>query len=518
MTGGGGVAGNSVSGGTQYGPVFQGQNFRDVRVTSVTWAAPVPVALAQLPPLASGFTGRGREIAEVVGLLSAAGGAGAVVVSALGGLAGVGKTALAVQAAHAARAAGLFPGGVLFVDLHGYDVAPVRAGQALDALLRALGVPGEHVPETVEERAGLYRSKLASIPLPVLVIADNASSEAQVRPLLPGPGPHLVLATSRHTLGGLGARLLDVTVLDNDAGAALLDAVLRAARPGDERVTGDPGAAARLVGVCGGLPLALRITAALLAADLSVTVGDVAGDLADEAGRLAALVYDDGGGTSAPSVAAAFDLSYRQLDPAVARLFRLLPVNPGPDVSAAAVAALAGAGEREARRLLGQLARAHLVESAGVAGRWRMHDLVRVYAGQLSDAGAGAGADGREAARDRLLDFYVTTADAADGHLRALAGAPVPAGFSGRDAALAWLDAERPGLIAAVTMGAGAGRDQAAMELPLSLAEYLVWRRRFDDQLGILAVSRDTAARLGDRPRQAAALTSRQRAVGGAPV
>lgn len=132
---------------------------------------------------------------------------------------------------------GWFGGGVLFVDLHGYDETPVEAGQALDALLRGLGVAAEHILPTTEERAALYRSALAQIPEPVLVIADNASAEAQIRPLLPGAGPHTVLVTSRHTLARLGARLVDVTVLDEDASVALLDAALRTARPGDERIS-----------------------------------------------------------------------------------------------------------------------------------------------------------------------------------------------------------------------------------------------------------------------------------------
>ena len=126
------------------------------------------------------------------------------------GLAGIGKTSLAVQAGHAASNRGWLEGGVLFIDLHGYDEKPVQPVQALDALLRALGAPAEHIPPTVEERAALYRSVLAQIADPVLVIADNASSEAQVKPLLPGTGPHKVLVTSRHTLAGLGARLVDV--------------------------------------------------------------------------------------------------------------------------------------------------------------------------------------------------------------------------------------------------------------------------------------------------------------------
>src|SRR6185437_2467151 len=171
-------------------------------VSAVGQAAAAPVALNQLPPLAARFTGRETELAQVAGLLNPAAGTGAVVVSAVAGLAGVGKTTLAVHAAHAARASGWFGGGVLFVDLHGYDPRPVQPGQALDALLRALGVPGEPIPEGSEERAALYRSALDQVPGPVLVIIDNASAEAQVRPLLPGSGPHRVIITSRHTLAG----------------------------------------------------------------------------------------------------------------------------------------------------------------------------------------------------------------------------------------------------------------------------------------------------------------------------
>jgi hypothetical protein len=358
--------------------VLQGRDFSNLTFVT-SQAAAAPVARAQLPAPVAGFTGRRGELAEFAGLLDPAGGAGAVVVS-VAGLAGVGKTALAIQAGHAARGAGWFPGGVLFIDLHGYDDAPVQPGQALDSLLRALGVPGEHIPPGAEDRAGLYRSVLAQVAEPVLVIADNASSEAQVRLLLPGPGPHRVIITSRHTLAGLGARLLDVTVLDQQAAVALLDEVMRLARPEDDRVSADPVAAGELAGICGGLPLALRIAGALLAADPALTAAELAGELRGEVGRLEALAYDDGGGTSAPSVAAAFELSYRQLDAAAALLFRLLPVNPGPDVSTAAAAALAGWRAGEARRVIGRLARAHLVEPAGGAGRWRMHDLLGLYA------------------------------------------------------------------------------------------------------------------------------------------
>ena len=498
--------GNTISGGIQQGPVLQGRDFSNL--TFVTnQAGAVPVARAQLPALVAGFTGRETELARLAGLLNPAGGAGAVVVSAVAGLAGVGKTALAIQAGHAAREASWFPGGVLFIDLHGYDDLQVRPGQALDSLLRALGVPGEHIPPETEDRAGLYRSVLAQIAEPMLVIADNASSEAQVRMLLPGPGPHRVIVTSRHTLAGLGARLLDVTVLAAMAGVALLNRVLRTARPEDDRISADRQSAARLAGICGGLPLALRIAGALLAADPALTTAELADELADEIRRLKVLQYDDGSGTSALSVAAAFELSYRQLDGAAARVFRLLPVNPGPDFSTAAVAALADWPAAEARRAIGRLTKAHLVETAGsVTGRWRMHDLLHLYARQLSDGSAGS--DEREQARDQLLKYYLNGACAADSHLKALAGTPVQADFTDRNDALAWLDAERPSLVAAVHMAANTDRDQVAIELPLHLSEYLLWRRQFDDLLAVLTISREIAHRKGNQANESAALNN----------
>jgi len=379
-----GQPGNTIRGGIYQAPVIQATGDVDA---SFHLPAAAPVALAQLPLKAADFTGRDEDMAKLAGLLDPVGGAAAVVVSAVTGLAGVGKTTLAVQAGHAAVRRGWFGGGVLFIDLHGYDQEPVKPSQALDALLRALGVPAEHIPATVEERAALYRSAMAQITDPVLVIADNASSDAQVKPLLPGTGCHRVLVTSRHTLAGLGARLLDVTVLDDDAAIELLDTALRTARPDDDRVSGDQRAARRLARACGGLPLALQIIAALLNTDLPLSASDLADQLAVEAGRLERLRYDDGGGAGAPSVAAAFEMSYRKLDETQAREFRLLAFNPGPGASTAAISVLADLPVSNARSVLADLARAHLVEAApGTADRWRMHDLVRIYGQRLYSA------------------------------------------------------------------------------------------------------------------------------------
>jgi len=492
---------NTIGGGNQYGPVFQGRYF-DVTVQA---AASAPVALAQLPPTVTGFTGRGDELLMVTNFLDPASAAEAVVVSAVAGLAGVGKTTLAVAAGHAVRERGWYQGGVLFIDLHGYDDRHVEPGQALDAMLRALGVPGEHIPPGTEERCGLYRSVLAQISEPVLVIADNASSEAQVRLLLPGEGPHRAVVTSRHTLAGLDARLLDITVLDTEAGVALLEAALAAARPDDQRVSADRPNAARLAETCGGLPLALQITAALLKADPTLTVSELADELADELVLLQKLRYDDGSGSGSPSVAAAFELSYRQLDETAARVFRLLPVNPGPDLSTAAAAVLADLPTGELRSVLSRLAQAHLIEAAaGAARRWRMHDLLRLYALQRSDACALP--DGREQAVDRLLQYYEETAHAATTHLSVPSEIPLSATFTDRDNALTWLDAERPNLIAAVVTAANTGREQISIKLSADLPVYLELRRRFDDLLVICTVCLDATRRLGKRANEAGAL------------
>jgi tetratricopeptide (TPR) repeat protein len=383
----------------------------------------------------------------------------------------------------------------------------VEPAQALDAVLRALGLPGEQIPPGTEERAGLYRSVLAQFDEPLLVIADNASSETQARLLLPGPGPHRVVVTSRHTLAALGARLLDVTVLGDEDGVALLEAAVRAARPDDGRVSDDPIAAVTLAGICGGLPLALQIVAALLKADRVLSVRDLADELACERVRLEGLRYDDGSGAAAPSVAAAFELSYRRLDEISARVFRLLPTNPGPDFSTETAAVLADLPIGQVRRLLGDLAKAHLIEAAPYApGRWQMHDLLRLYARQMSDAYADD--DSREQARDRLLSHYHHKAQAADDHLRALLDMTVPDDFTDREAALAWLDAERINLVAAVTMAEDTGVHDVAIALSFALGYYLNWRRHFDDLLIVTATSLKAGRQLGRRVAEGGALTN----------
>lgn len=354
-------------------------------------------------------------------------------------------------------------------------------------------MPDERVPHDVEQWAGLYRAVLAEISGPVLVIVDNAYSEAQVRPLLPGAGSHRVVVTSRQTLAGLDARLVDVTVLEAEASVGLLDAALRTSRPDDDRITADLDATGRLATECGGLPLALQITAALLKADPALSAAELAEELAVESARLDQLAYDDASGHAAPSVAAAFELSYRRLEEIPARVFRLLPVNPGPDASTAAAAVIADLPVSDLRKTLAGLVQAHLVEAApGGPSRWRMHDLLRLYAERLSNAHGDT--DEGEQARDRLLGYYLK-----------MSGMAVKQ-FTDRDSGLAWLDAERANMVAAVTIAADTGRDQVAMELPLVLAGYFDWRRRFDDLLATTTISLDVSRRLGDKHHEGRAL------------
>ncbi|MDT0574084.1 tetratricopeptide repeat protein [Streptomyces sp. DSM 3412] len=463
-------------------------------------AAAAPEALAALPPRPGGFTGRDGETAE---LLRALDGSAAVLVSAVSGLGGIGKTALAVETAHLACGEGWFPGGVLFVDLHGYDEEPVTADQALQSLLRALGVPPERIPARADDRASLYRSVLAERGRErgaMLVLADNASSPDQVRPLLPGDGRHRVLVTSRDRLTQLGARLVPLDQLTPKDARGLLDLALRTAEPGDSRVTDDADAAGRLADLCGHLPLALQIAAALLVEDPGMPVAELVDELAASRDRLAQL--DDG----ARSVRAAFDLSYRRLPSGQARLLRLLALAPGPEVSDEVAAALVGA---EAAPLgeLRALARAHLVERGSGRGWWRLHDLVRVFG-----AGAVAGDEGLseegEEARERVLGLYHRRALEADMRLRWLPGMAEPELFADRGAALEWCDGERAGLVAAVSWGREVRFAELAVQLAEYLGEYLAWRRYFDNWITVSRAACEAAQRVGDRVGEAGAWTS----------
>ncbi|GHG97967.1 hypothetical protein GCM10018780_23780 [Streptomyces lanatus] len=465
----------------------------------------VPEALTGLPPRPGGFTGRAEETAALLAALDPAGAAqsSAVLVAAVTGLGGIGKTALAVETAHLACERGLFPGGVLFIDLHGYDQEPVAADHALQALLRALGIAPGHIPNTADERAVLYRSTLAARARErgaVLVLADNASSPDQVRLLLPADNRHRVLVTSRDRLPQLGARLVRLDQLSPKEAYELLDRALRIADPDDSRVGDDPDMAERLARLCGHLPLALQIAAALLAEDPDMPVAELVAELGESRDRLEYL--DDG----ERSVRAAFELSYRRLPSEQARLLRLLALAPGAEVSDQVVAALVGAEVPPARELKA-LARAHLLERGSGRGRWRLHDLVRAFGARVVAGDAALREEG-DVARTRVFAFYGLGTIAAHAWLSWLPGKSQPQLFADRAQAVAWLDDERAGMVAAILWGLEERYADSAAGLAELLTPYLAWRRHFDDLITVNRATREVAHRAGNRPGEARALLS----------
>ncbi|MGY0233590.1 BTAD domain-containing putative transcriptional regulator [Longispora urticae] len=404
-------------------------------------AALRPDGPAQLPPDVPDFVGRAAETARLDELFD---GAGAVVISTIEGAGGVGKTALALHWAHRVR--DLYPDGQLYVNLHGYSATdPVRPLDAVTGFLRALGVPGTEIPLDLAEAAALYRTLLADRR--VLVILDNASGPDQVRPLLPGSRGSRVVVTSRDRLAGLvardGARLLELGVLPRDRAVELLTRIL-----GRRRTEAEPEAVADLAELCGDLPLALRIAAAHL---VSQPRRDVAGYNAElRAGDLLASLEVPG--DELASVRGVFGYSYRALAPETARLFRLVGLIPGADLTADAAAALAEIPADRAGALLEELSAAHLLESDR-SGRYAPHDLIRVYARQRAEAEDGATC--AVEARQRLLRWCLAGAEAAarllyPQVLRLDAPTTGHAGFPTSSAAMAWLEAERGNLLAAV--------------------------------------------------------------------
>ncbi|GAA2141160.1 AfsR-like transcriptional regulator TcrA [Kitasatospora kazusensis] len=430
------------------------------------------VNLVRPPAVPAGLPPRGVFVGreEVLARLEEAD----VPVTVLTGLGGVGKSALAVEAAYRSRHR--FPGGVLYLDLRGYDSGRLSAHQALDALLRALG---EDVPPEPAAKELVYRSRLAALDGPLLLVADNVSGTDQLGPLLPGDPRHRVLATSRHRLVDRMLNLphIEVDVLAEADAVALLAELART----------DTAHAAEIAGLCGHLPLALRIAAALLA---ERSPARLVLDLSDARERLSEL-------NAGPDLAirAAFDLSYRQLPPEEARLFALLAVNPGPDTDATAAASLAGLPQRATDRLLRSLVRAHLL--ADVDGRYRFHDLVRLYAAECP-------AEDRDDAFLRLCDHYVTGALAATGRTGAAGSAPP--GPPGLQARRRWLDAECPNLLAAADLALAEGLPDYAHPLAHLLTEHLKLRRRLGDLALAFRISADSAQALGHRAAEVEAL------------
>ncbi|MFD4525257.1 BTAD domain-containing putative transcriptional regulator [Streptomyces sp. NPDC058470] len=427
-----------------------------LRPPSSTLSTPRESAIpAELPHDTPGFAGRTGELDRLHSLLAPApaqGTANTVVISAIGGAAGIGKTALAVHWAHQVR--DRFPDGQLYVNLHGFDHdrQPLEPGEALELLLRSLGLTASEIPPHHEAQGRAFRTLLADRR--VLVLLDNAASAEQVRPLLPGSPTCCVLVTSRNRLGALvahdGAHALPLDLLQPDEARALLSRAL-----GTERVDDDKHAVDELIQLCGSLPLALRVAAARLAGDPALRTADLVAEMT-EGNKLEALEPD--GDANSP-LRTAFSVSYRVLAPAARRLFRLLGLFPGAEFTTEAAAALLDAPLPQARRLIGALISAHLIEPATV-GRYRFHDLLREYAQQC--ALVEEATPDREAALERLLIWYLnaTRTTAGTGLFPDLPCNLHPGRHPGMPSAAApgpWLDAERENLLAVINHAAHHG-------------------------------------------------------------
>jgi tetratricopeptide (TPR) repeat protein len=460
---------------------------------------------AQLPHSMPGFSGRDAEISWLNGLLPADSDdtGGTVVITAIAGTAGVGKTALAVHWAHQIR--DRFPDGQLFVNLRGFDPAgpAMEPTEAIRAFLDALAVPPDRIPVDLDAQAALYRSLLADRR--VLIVLDNARDADQVRPLLPGTPWCLVIATSRNQLLGLvataGASPLGVDLLSADQARSLL-----IGRLGAQRVAAEPAAVEQIIVSCAGLPLALSIVSARAAANPRWSLAELAEELRETRGGLSALQAGD----QSTDLRAVFSWSYHALSPPAARLFRLLGLHTGPDIGAPAAASLAGVPLTSARSLLAELVGAHLVTDRN-RGRFTFHDLLRAYARELADTHDSV--EERRSAIRRVLDHYLCTAYRAgqllypnrDDTITLTPAGPLvtPEELVDHRQALTWFNTEYPVLLAALRQAASEGFDVHTWQLAWALTSDFERRGQWHDAVASLGAALEAADRLGDLHAQA---------------
>ena len=475
---------------------------------ALTITAPVPeptrarpsaarVVPRQLPAPGAHFVGRVQQVRHLDERLADASESPLMVISAIGGTAGIGKTALALRWGH--LRAERFPDGQLYVNLRGFDPtgAPVPPMTAMRGFLTALGVPAQTVPADQDDQISLYRSQLAGRRM--LLVLDNARDAEQVRPLLPGTPGCLVLVTSRDQLAGLvaldGAVPLTLDVLDHDEARDLL-----VHRLGRERVERERAVVDELIERCAGLPLALNIAAAHAVLQPNRPLAGLVSELRDADRRLDALTT----GEATADVRAVFSWSYRTLTPATARVFRLLGLHPGPDIGLLATASLAGEDPGLVRGALDELARAHLIIEHS-PGRYTLHDLLRAYAAEQADRHDTEA--GRAAALRRVTDFSLHTAYAAERLLtpqRAAIGLapPVPGvhqqPLADAQAALAWLDAEYAGVLAAQQAAVARGWHATVWQLAWSLTTLQVRRGHRHDHVVVWQAALDATESMSD--------------------
>jgi DNA-binding SARP family transcriptional activator/tetratricopeptide (TPR) repeat protein len=456
---------------------------------------PVP---RQLPAPPRSFVGRGPELAELNKLMDEHPGGGAtMLIWAIGGAGGIGKTWLGLRWAHDNLEQ--FPDGQLYIDMRGFDPTsePLSPGVALRGFLDALGVPAPAVPVDPDAQVGLYRSLVAGKRM--LVLLDNVRETSQVAPLLPGAPTCTVLITSRRQLAGLvtahGARPMALNVLTGAEAHQLLVGKL-----GADRVAAEPEAVRALLRWCAGLPLALGIVATRAAIRAEVPLAELADALREASTRLDAL----DAGELAVNLRAVLACSCHALSPEAAQLFGLLGLVPGADIGAAAAVSLSGLPAARVRVLLRELTAAHLLQEDG-AGRYRMHDLVRLYA--VDHAHSTHSEDERRAAVRRALGHYLHTAHAANALLQphpdpiklvAVEPAVQPESIADYQQAMAWFDAEHAVLLAAVAHAAATGFDRHAWQLARAMAAYLDRRGHWHDLAVTQRLALDAAQRAAD--------------------
>jgi DNA-binding SARP family transcriptional activator len=466
----------------------------------VSLAARVPVP-RQLPAPPRVFTGRAGELA----VLDEQSDPGPTMpISVICGTAGIGKTWLALHWAH--QHLDRFPDGQLHVDLHGFGPSgsPVAPAVALRGFLEALGVEPAAIPPEIGAQTGLYRSLLADKRM--LVLLDNARTTAQVAPLLPGSPTCAVVVTSRHRLDGLttahGARSLQLDLLPDSEARELLTRDLD-----DDRVAAEPGAVAELLAYCAGLPLAISIVAARAGRYPRFPLAALADELRDFDGRLDALETGD----SHADLRALLSWSHHALSPPTAAAFGLLGLAPGDDISLPAAASLLALPVADARLVLRELEHGHLVRQH-VPGRYRMHDLVRLYA--VDRANQDHPEESRTQALRRLVDFYLHTAFAGDRLLQPLlpsirlgepAGHCRPHPLPDQRAALAWFTAEHPNLLAIQHLAAEHGWAASVYQLAWTLTTFLYRQGHFHDVLAAWQAGHAAAEQLDDPASQAGA-------------
>ncbi|MFD0315632.1 AfsR/SARP family transcriptional regulator [Streptomyces flavalbus] len=479
-------------------------------------AAPAPTAPepppttvgrpAQLPADLPAFTGRHRELEEIRALLPRDGTSPkTVVIGAIGGMGGIGKTTLAVHWAH--EVAHRFPDGQLYVNLRGFDPtgSVMPPGEAIHIFLTALGLPPQRIPAQLDAQAALYRSTLARRR--VLILLDNARDTEQVRPLLPGAPGCLVIVTSRSQLTGLivndGAHPLTLSPLTTTEAHGFLSRRLGAAR-----LAAEPKETDEIIEYGARLPLALALVAARAATHPGFPLSAVVDELRESHGSLDAFTSSDLG----TDVRAVFSWSYEALSAPAARLFRLLGLHCGTDISTPSAAALVGLAPRDVRGPLAELTRAHLLTEHR-PGRYVLHDLLRAYAAERVQAEEAERE--RADAVERLLSWYLHTADAAYAWLaprrrRVPLEAPPPGcrplTFTTHDQAVDWCEAERPGLVAAVHQAAASGLPGIAWRLPAALWGFFYLRSHLQDWHDTTRAGLAAARASGDEQGEAWAL------------